>query len=155
MAIDYYAEVHVVGEIGLVDTYLSSLLRRLGYKVTLHRLGPDTTFDHFQIGTGSWWGDVPSPSQWTRRLACDALTKGGPRFCDPAVDRLTQRAERLQTSDPAAADRLWASADRRLTDRAAWIPVIQPAWVSVVSARVGGYHYVPTIGVLTHRLWVR
>jgi peptide/nickel transport system substrate-binding protein len=155
MTIDYFAEVNVVGEIGLVDSYMSSLLRRLSYKVVLHPIGPDTTFDHFQIGTGSWWADVPSPSQWMRLLACDALTKGEPRFCDPAVDRLTQRAQRLQMSDPATANRLWARADRRITDQAAWIPVIQPAWVSIVSARVGGYHYVPTIGVLAHRLWVR
>jgi peptide/nickel transport system substrate-binding protein len=151
MTIDYYAEVNVVGGIGLVDTYMASLLRRLGYRVALHRIGPNTTLHHLQVGTGSWWADVPSPSQWTTRLACDATNR---RFCDPAVDRLTRRAERRQASDPAAANRLWARADRRLTDEAAWVPVLQPASVSIVSARVGGYHYVPTIGTLVHRLWV-
>jgi peptide/nickel transport system substrate-binding protein len=155
MTVNYYAEVNVVGKPGLVDTYMVSLLRRLGYKVALHRAGPNTTFEHLQIGTGSWWADVPSASQWTRLLACDSLIQGKPRFCDPGVDRLTRRAQRLQMSDPAGANRLWARADRRLTDEAAWISVIQPAWVSVVSDRVGGYHYVPTIGVLVDRLWVR
>jgi peptide/nickel transport system substrate-binding protein len=105
-------------------------------------------------GTGSWWADIPSPSQWTQLLSCDALDNGPPRFCDPTVDRWTRRAQLLQRSNPAAANRLWARADRRITDQAAWIPAIQPAWVSVVSARVGGHQYVPTIGVLVHRLWV-
>jgi peptide/nickel transport system substrate-binding protein len=152
MRIDYYAEVNVVGGIGLVDTYMASLLRRLGYRVALHRIGPSRSLTHLQIGTGSWWADVPSPSQWTTRLACDAANR---RFCDPFVDRLARRAERRQASDPAAANRLWARADRRLTDEAAWVPVLQPASVGIVSARVGGYHYVPTIGTLAHRLWVR
>jgi peptide/nickel transport system substrate-binding protein len=105
-------------------------------------------------GTGSWWADIPSPSQWTQLLSCDALDNGPPRFCDPTVDRWTRRAQLLQRSNPAAANRLWARADRRITDQAAWIPAIQPAWVSVVSARVGSHQYVPTIGVLVHRLWV-
>ena len=156
MAITYWAKTDVVGKPGLVDSYVASLLRRLGYKVTLRAIRPATALGpDFQIGTGSWWADIPSPSQWTQLLSCHALDNGPPRFCDGTVDRWARRAQRLQRDNPAAANRIWARVDRRITDRAAWIPAIQPAWISVVSARVGGYQYVPTIGVLLHRLWVR
>ena len=115
-----------------------------------------------QIGTGSWWADIPSASQWTRLLSCAAFDPGNPAgnanpagFCDPVVDRLTRRAGRLQSTDPATANRLWARADRRITDQAPWIPTIQPGWTDITSPRVGGWKYVPTVGVLPHRLWVQ
>jgi peptide/nickel transport system substrate-binding protein len=156
MAITYWAKIDVIGKPGLVDSYMVSLLRRLGYKVKLRAIHPDTVHGRgFQIGTGSWWADIPSPSQWTVLLRCHTLDHSPPRFCDRTVDRWARRAQLLQRSNPAAANRLWARTDRRITDQAPWISAIQPAWVSVVSARVGGYQYVPTIGVLVHRLWVR
>jgi peptide/nickel transport system substrate-binding protein len=156
MAITYWAKTDTVGKPGLVDSYMASLLRGLGYKVTLRAIRPNTERnENTQIGTGSWWADIPSPSQWTQLLSCTALDSSQPRFCDPTVDRWARRAERLQRTNPAAAGRLWARVDRRITDQAPWIPAIQPAWVSVLAARVGGYQYVPTIGVLLHRLWVR
>jgi peptide/nickel transport system substrate-binding protein len=155
-AITYWAQVDVVGKPGLVDSYMASLLRQLGYKVKLRAIRPDTVLgEGFQIGSGSWWADIPSPSQWTALLSCHTLDHSPPRFCDPVVDRWARRAQMLQRSNPTAAKRLWASLDRRTTDQVPWVAAIQPAWVSVVSARVGGYQYVPTIGVLLHRLWVR
>jgi peptide/nickel transport system substrate-binding protein len=153
MAITYWAKVDVIGKPGLVDGYMASLLRRLGYKVTLRAIRPATVLgEDFQVGTGSWWSELPLASQWTQLLRCDAHDS---RFCDPTVDRWMRRAQGLQITDPAAANRLWARVDRRITDQAPWIPAIQPAALSVVSARVGGYHYIPSAGVLVDRLWVR
>ncbi len=150
--ITYHAVPGVTAGPSPLDTSMVSLLRRLGYRVKLVTGGPRGAA---QIGTGSWWADVPSASQWMRLLGCGAGEANPSRFCDPAADRLTRRAARLQSTDPAAANRLWARADRRITDQAPWIPTIQPGWVDITSARVGGWQYVPAVGVLPHRLWVR
>jgi ABC-type transport system substrate-binding protein len=155
-AITYWAKLDAGDKPGLVDSYIASLLRRLGYKVTLRVIRPHTELgSDFQIASGSWWADIPSPSQWMDLLSCDTFDDNPARFCDPVADRWARQAKLLQSSNPAAADRLWARVDRRITDQAPWIPAVQPAWISVVSARVGGYQYVPTIGPLLHRLWVR
>jgi peptide/nickel transport system substrate-binding protein len=151
MHITYWAQTDVTGTFGLVDRYVASVLRRLGYKVTLRAAGGSPE-GAVQIGTGSWWADIPSASQWTQLLSCDSRPR---RFCDRAVDRWTRRAARLQSTDAAAANRLWARADRRLTDQSPWVPVLQPAWVSITAANVGGLQWVPTVGILVHRLWVR
>ena len=150
--ITYHAVPGVTPGASPLDRYMASLLRRLGYRVKLVTGGPRGTA---QIGTGSWWADIPSASQWMRQLGCGAGEANPSRFCDPSVDRLTRRAGRLQSTDPAAANRLWARADRRITDQAPWIPTIQPGWVDITSRRVGGWQYVPAVGVLPHRLWVR
>ena len=169
MRITYYAFAGVTGSASPLDTYLVSLLRRLGYKATLVALHEDrfipVTNDarrRVQIGSGSWWADIPSASEWTQLLSCAAYDSRGPEsnsnpagFCDPAVDRLTRRAARLQSTDPSAANRLWARADRLITDNAPWVPTIQPAVPDTLAPNVGGYQTVPTVGVLPHRLWVR
>ena len=153
----------------IFDGYMASLLRRLGYKATLVALHEDrfvpVTNDarrRIQIGSGSWWADIPSASEWTQLLSCAAYDARGPEsnsnpagFCDPAVDRLTRRAAQLQSTDPSAANRLWARADRLITDNAPWVPTIQPAVPDTLAPNVGGYQTVPTVGVLPHRLWVR
>ena len=167
--ITYYAFAGVTGSASPLDTYLVSLLRRLGYKATLVALHEDrfvpVTNDarrRIQIGSGSWWADIPSASEWTQLLSCAAYDARGPEsnsnpagFCDPAVDRLTRRAAQLQSTDPSAANRLWARADRLITDNAPWVPTIQPAVPDTLAPNVGGYQTVPTVGVLPHRLWVR
>ena len=105
MPITYCAFAGVTGAGSSTDTYLVSLLRRLGYKTTLRALQEDrfvpVTNDprrHIQIGSGSWWADIPSASEWTQLLSCAAYDARGPEgdsnpagFCDPAVDRLTRR----------------------------------------------------------------
>jgi peptide/nickel transport system substrate-binding protein len=86
------------------------------------------------------------------QLRCDSPES---RFCDPTADRWMRRAQRLLATDPAAANRLWARIDRRITDQAPWIAAIQPAALSVVSARVGGFQFIPSNGPLVDRLWIR
>ena len=68
------------------------------------------------------------------------------RFCDPAIDRRMDEALALQATDPAAADELWTSIDRDLTDQAAWIGWATPASVRLLSDRVGGFQHHPVWG---------
>jgi peptide/nickel transport system substrate-binding protein len=148
--------------------YIVGLLQRLGYRARLRSLAPAqrdaaiTDNAHPpQIATEAWIADYPSASQWiTVNLSCAAwhpparLTNTA-KFCDPTVDRWAATATRLQLTDPGAADRLWARADRRITDLAPWVPTVTENETDLVSPRVGNYRYVPTIGTLLDQLWVR
>lgn len=151
-----------------VGHYIVGLLRTLGYRAHLRVVDQNqwgVTIDDYhhppQIDTNSWIADVPSPSQWiTVQLSCDAwrpptALANHSHFCDPVLDRLAARAAQLQTTDPTAAERLWARADRDITNLAPWIPTVTANETDLISKRVGNYQYVPTIGALLDQLWVR
>ena len=78
------------------------------------------------------------------------------QFCNPRIDRLMQKAQAEQPSNPAASRALWQQADREITNAAPWVPLIASFNVSVLSKRVGNYQYSPTaIAMLIDQLWVR
>ena len=61
----------------------------------------------------------------------------------------------MNTTDPVAADRLWAQADRDITNLAPWVTTVNETETDLVSQRVGNYQYVPTVFALLDQLWVR
>lgn len=151
-----------------VAAYMVRVLRRLGYRARLRVVPPGrwvaalADYRHpAQASSDSWVADFPSATQWmTLKLACDAWRpptelNNDAEFCDRRFDRLTARAAALQLSNPAAADALWARADRLVTNLAPWVPTVTENETDLVSSRVGDYQYVPTIGALIDQLWVR
>ena len=64
-------------------------------------------------------------------------------YCDPAADSLIHRAQAAQATDPGAAGRLWADADRTIINDAPWIPLINDKEAALTSARVGNYRTTP------------
>jgi ABC-type transport system substrate-binding protein/DNA-binding SARP family transcriptional activator len=148
--------------------YVARVLRKLGYRARVRVVSPDqwsavvNDYRHPpQIMTDGWLADYPSASQFIAlQLACaewrpPSALNNHAQFCDPAVDRLATKAEALAPTDPAAADRLWARADRLVTDRAPWLSTVTETGTDLVSAHVGDYQYVPTFGPLLDQLWVR
>jgi hypothetical protein len=95
----------------------------------------------------------------TDRYARQRLLGGGWRwrceFCDPALDKQAARAAVLQTTDPLAADALWARLDRELTDLAIWLPTVTPNETDLISHRIGNYQYNPVWGALIDQMWIR
>ena len=75
-------------------------------------------------------------------------------FCDPALDRLFGQAHDLEATDPVRSDELWASADRRTVDAAAWVPLVNPSSVELLSARVHGFRNNPLFGFSPAQAWV-
>lgn len=152
-----------------VAHYIVGLLRTLGYRARLRVLTPSQmqTYLHDdyhnppQMHTAEWNASVPSASDWiTLQLSCaawhpPARLANHALFCDPAIDRIATQAAQLQTTNPVAADRLWARADRDITNLAPWIPTVTEIETDLVSARVGDYQYVPGVGALLDQLWVR
>jgi hypothetical protein len=68
---------------------------------------------------------------------------------------VVRRAERLQLTNPAAAVKEWARADRLATDAAPWLFLDNPRGADFLSTRTGGYQRNPEYGVLLDQLFVR
>ena len=134
------------------------------------RLLPDSRYfaytndsrNRAQVIDGGWSVAYPSADNLIGKLTCRYFTPGsGARttdageLCDHPFDRQVGRAAMLQATDAPAADRLWARLDRRLTDRAVWLPTVTPNEIDLLSGRVANYQYNPVLGALVDQLWVR
>jgi YVTN family beta-propeller protein len=149
-------------------SYLVGLLNDLGYRARLHAVSRDQFFADIydprltiQVSIGGGWGaDYPAPStSFGPLLSCQSADEPGTqnlaRFCDPHVDTLASQAQAAQATDPAAARRLWAQADRIVTDQAPYVPVLNAGTAGFVSSRLGNYQESPVYGPLADQMWVR
>jgi ABC-type transport system substrate-binding protein/DNA-binding SARP family transcriptional activator len=151
-----------------LGSYLVELLDDLGYRASLHAVSDDRFWTDLydprlkiQVSVGAGWGaDFPSPSTFFGPLlscqsADEPITNNWARFCDPHVDALTSQAQAAQLTDPAAARRLWAQADRIVTDQAPYVPIDNLGTAGFVSSRAGNYQESPVYGPLLDQMWVR
>ena len=146
--------------------YFGRLLARLGYRARVRVLAHprwvaviDDPRRHPQVVTQGWI-DSRASAFISLSFGCAAWNppaemSNHAEFCDPAVDRLCRAAERLEATDPVAANRLWARADRRVTDAAPAVATVQESSPDLLSRRAGDYQSAPSIGVVLQRLWVR
>lgn len=148
--------------------YVTLLLQRLGYRASLHLL-PDARFlrytdnsrNHTQVVSGGWGADYPSASSFIGKLTCRSFipnsesTFDNSQFCDPQIDREIASAQALQATDRRRSLAAWSRLDRKLTDRAIWLPTVTGTQIDIVSKRAGGYRVHPFWGVLVDQLWVR
>jgi YVTN family beta-propeller protein len=152
-----------------VGAYLVRLLTKLGYRANLHVV---SSFERFfaqanssrskiQMGFGGGWGaDFPAPSTFFfPLLSCRASFRSSganwAHFCDPHVDQLASEAQAAQVTDPATARRLWAKADRIVTNQAPYVMIYNETPAGFVSSRVGNYQASPGYGPLLDQMWVR
>jgi ABC-type oligopeptide transport system substrate-binding subunit len=84
-----------------------------------------------------------------------ARTTNGGGFCNTQFDRLVAQAETLQPSDPAAAQAIWARADRLAVDQAAWAPLANTASAELLSRRAGHFTLDADSLPRIDQLWVR
>jgi ABC-type transport system substrate-binding protein len=76
-------------------------------------------------------------------------------LCDPRLDAIECSALAAESTNSPDATALWAKADRRMTDDAASVPLVNPSTVDFASRRVGNYQDNPQLGALIDQLWVR
>jgi YVTN family beta-propeller protein len=154
---------------GTTAGFTVSVLRELGYRTTLH-IAPHAavvraTSDsrrRIQATDGLWFADYPSASDFLDlffrcsafRLADPAATRNGAFYCNPAIDRLMNRADSQQATDPARAAATWATVDRAVTFAAPWVTLANLNNVDFLSARVTDYQYNPFLGVLLDQLQI-
>ena len=146
----------------------ASMLRTIGLRARLKRSPPDIDA-YYGILTDArrrpdaawahWYmSGAPDPAQFfTPLLGCrdvpSALHLTG--WCDPALDRQVSRAGALAASDPAAAARTWAAADRRVLSTAPVIPFASLNVVAPLAPRVGNPIAHWRYGALLSQMWVR
>jgi peptide/nickel transport system substrate-binding protein len=151
-----------------LGSYLVELLNELGYRASLHAVSYDQWFGalgnprtKIQMGFGAGWGaDYPDPSTFFGPLlSCRSAEEPGfsnwAEFCDPQVDALASQAQAAQATDPAAARKRWAQADRIVTDQTPYVPVYNAADAGFVSSRVRNYQESPVYGPLLDQMWVQ
>jgi ABC-type transport system substrate-binding protein/DNA-binding SARP family transcriptional activator/DNA-binding beta-propeller fold protein YncE len=150
---------------------LASALRRIGYRPHVSVLASEAAFERrlsdtrqgWNITANDWIADYPSPAQFLEYfLACSnyrphnaAGTTNVGGFCNGDLDRLVARAEALQTSDPAEAEKIWGRADRLAVDQAAWASLVSTGSVELLSRRAGGFRVDANSQPRIDQLWVR
>ena len=153
-----------------VGSYLVGVLKDLGYRANLRTVSDGRFYatarnarNKIQLGLTGWLPDIPSSSQFFLPvLTCrsfyqdPASTDNLAEFCDPHADQLVSEAQAAQQTDPAAARRVWAQADRVVTDLAPWVTVFNRSSTWFVSARVRNCQESPYYaGPLLDQMWVR
>ena len=152
-----------------VAPVVASALRKLGYRPRIRVYASQQRFERrltdgdWDISAGDWIADYPSPSQFLDYfLACSNYRPDDPArstnaggFCAAGFDRLVARAERVETTDPAKAQRIWARADRLAVDQAAWVPLVNSAAVELASERTGHFTLDANGQPQIDQLWVR
>jgi YVTN family beta-propeller protein len=143
-----------------LPAYVASVLRSLGYRTRLHLVpGSKITYAMrrtFQLSVdGDWLPDYPKPSSFLPQFfGCNGGYSNG-YVCDPALDRMMTRATALQVQDPERAAALWAAIDRRIVDRAYWVPLVNAHSPELVSRRLRNFQYNPIWDFIAAQAWVR
>jgi len=76
-------------------------------------------------------------------------------LCDESLDAAIERAQRLQATDPSAANRTWIQIEHRLVSDAVWAPLANFGDTFAFSARTENVQVHPQWGILLSRLWVQ
>lgn len=151
-----------------VGRYLVSLFDRLGYRATLKTIAAtDPSYadsrKNIQAGLTVWYPGYPAASEFLgpQLLSCHSFlpdttsNQNLPEFCDPRFDATVRSAIAAESANSPAATKLWAKADRQLTDQAPFVELVTPSTTDFISRRVGNYQYSPVQGALIDQLWVR
>jgi peptide/nickel transport system substrate-binding protein len=140
--------------------YLVAVLDSLGYKARFRVAA--NTYKSGQVLYAGWYPDYAAPAGFFEAtLSCagynpvNALNTNLAAFCDPAIDRVIERAKALQATAPDAASREWAKVDRDVTNEAPWVAFANGSVFEVKSARVGNYQCNPQLSTLLDQLWVK
>ncbi len=152
-----------------IGVYLQSVLNAIGYKASVKAISSNIQFTYIQntnnkvqASLTDWYQDYPAPSDFLYVLfGCASFNPGSDAsvnisgYCDKAVDAQMQRALVTAVTDKAAADRMWAAIDRKLTDDVAAVSLFQPKELDLVSARLGNYTHSDQAHMLLSQAWVR
>ena len=153
---------------GLGD-YVQSVLNQLGFKASVKKISPDIEFTYLQntknkvqIGITDWYQDYPAPSDFLNVLySCANFHPGSdtsinmPGFCDKSIDAMMQKAMTVSLTNLAAADKIWAAVDRKVTDLASTATMFNPKHVDFTSKRLGNFVFSGQIQFLPDLAWVK
>ena len=131
-----------------VIPYAVRVLRELGYRAQAHFVPradlSKVAWNAVQMGCTAELDQ--QPADFLSNFRCGSVGNNE-WFCDRHFDADVQRARMLEETNLPAANALLAKLDREVTDRAIFLPIVNPHFYDFVSARV---HYVgdPQFGLV-------
>jgi len=153
-----------------IDLYFVSVLRDLGYDAGIKSLNGGVQYAYVQDSSNKaqmsysyWFPDYPSGSNFLNVVVgCKGFTPNSSsspnlaEFCDPAIQKQTEEALALESTDREAANALWTEVDKATTDAAPWVSLYVANRLDFVSERVGGYEFNPAVtgGFMIQKAWV-
>ena len=146
--------------------YIVGVLRSLGYAASadLKERGYFSVLTdraaHLQmIRAPGWSADYAAASNFYFNVfSCSSKADPGlyvDRWCDNSLDALATKAYQAEGTDPGTARADWEEVDRRLTDSASFVALLNHLEALVVSKRVGNFQSSPFNGPLLSQIWVR
>jgi peptide/nickel transport system substrate-binding protein len=138
--------------------FTANVLRELGYPVTVSPVdlqAPPSVTDRYQIQARlGWLPDYPLPGTFYDGLVgCDITTES--HYCNESIQAEATSARSLRRTDPAGSLEAWAQVDRRITDDAALIPLVNRVGAVIVHPDVGNVMTRSGFGPLLSQMWVR
>jgi YVTN family beta-propeller protein len=130
-----------------VVRYTARVLRELGYRVQTHIVRDDSKVDWSKVQIACMAGEDFQPADFLANLGC-SFPAGKGWFCDRRLDADVQRARALEETNPRGAAALLTKLDRKVTDRAIILPLVNPHFYDFVSARVKNSPEDPQFGLI-------
>jgi peptide/nickel transport system substrate-binding protein len=140
-----------------VGLYFVGLLNKLGYKATLQAMSGDIQYPYsqnsknkVQFALSQWYQDYPAASDFLNiLLGCASFhpnSNSSPNiaaFCNKPIQAQMDKALSLGVANPEAANSLWATVDRKVTDQAPWVAMFNPKLIDFVSSRITNHVFSP------------
>jgi peptide/nickel transport system substrate-binding protein len=139
-----------------VMRYTARVLRELGYRAQVHAVPPDRVHlvDWSAAQIGCIGAFDPEAADFFSIFGCGSGSNNE-WFCDRRLDADVLRARGLERTNPRAADALFTKLDREVTDRAIFLPLVNPHYYDFVSARVKNYVADPLFGLVVDQASLR
>lgn len=144
-----------------IMTYVVELLNELSLRADLKTMHDDDEYiDAIFSGEAqaylSGWGSLyPRAHDFIApQFSCSGFFNLS-GLCSETLDAAIDEAQRLQATDPAAANSAWIEIEHELIEDAIWAPLTNPVSTNAFSARTENIQVHPTLGILMSRLWVR
>jgi DNA-binding SARP family transcriptional activator/ABC-type transport system substrate-binding protein len=139
-----------------VMPYVVRVLRELGYRAQAHFVPRDSLseVDWKAVQMGCTAALDQEPADFFSNFGCGSVANNE-WFCDRRFDADVLRARMLEGTDPRAANALLKKLDREVTDRAIFLPIVNPHFYDFVSARVKNYVGDPQFGLVVDQASLR
>jgi peptide/nickel transport system substrate-binding protein len=133
-----------------IGLYFVSLLNQLGFKATLQAMSGDIQYPYIQnsknkvpFSYSQWFQDYPAASDFLNiLLGCDSIhlnSDSSPNiaeFCNKPIQAQMNKALTLGLKNPEAANSIWQTVDKQVTDQAPWVAMFNPKLIDFVSSRI-------------------
>jgi peptide/nickel transport system substrate-binding protein len=152
-----------------VAVYMQSVLNQIGYDASVKPISGNIFFTYVQntknkvqINIQQWYQDYPAASDFLHILfGCESFHPGSDSsiniagFCDHKIEAQMHRALKLEQTNEEAANALWASIDKQVTNQAPMATLFTPKHVDFVSKRVGNFVFSKQFYWLVDQSWVQ